>query len=570
MTETELLEHADYLLKLALSKNPNMDDAEDLVSETLISALKTIRSGKKIENPKAFLSGILFHKFTDGLRKKYSKPVLYEGLSPDLFQAYEPSVLDKMIMREEAENIRKSIASQTRIYREVLVRHYIHGQSVGKISEELGVPVNTVKSRLNTARQNVKQEFNLNMEKFEKESYEPQWLTVGVSGVVDNPDFSPFEMVNEDRIAQNLLILAYENPVTIPELAGAIGISVAYIEPVIDRLLEYDFMKKTGDKVATNFVIYKDEDYIESAKYDKALAEKLYRPLWEDLQPVLGKLRSQEFYERQGTDAKTSLEFYTMLMSLQYINAKMTLERRGLKFGLNMNESDDFYIPHKGWHGYALGNLYTTDFRYDWDYFTGYLCTRLNGCHTVEIPDYKGLKSIATHAYDISCGWTFSRWYSLPAPLSDTSVAKALYAIYSGTEDDLCVINSRFFEDIEELEALKILRSEKVAEIENKLFVNIPVLTETEHKWLKSEIIFETINGLYEKYKEDFQVFFQHPVKVPEHLKEMKDFYGYLIRGYCFPVAVMYQMIWNGLYLAGRDFQKDPIPVMVMTVDEKK
>lgn len=569
MTETELLEHADYLLRLALSKNPNMDDAEDLVSETIISALKSIRSGKKIENPKAFLSGILFHKFTDGLRKKYSKPVLYEGFSSDFFMDNEPSVLDKMIMREDAENIRKSIASQTRNYREVLVRYYIHGQSVGKISEELGIPVNTVKSRLNTARQNVKQEFNRNMEKFEKESYEPQWLTVGVSGEVDNPDFSPFSMVNDNRIAQNLLILAYENPVTIPELAGAIGISVAYIEPVIDRLLEYDFMKKVGDKVATNFAIYKDEDYIESAKYDKALAEKLYRPLWEDLQPVLENLRNQDFFKRQNSEAKTILEVYTMLMILQYITLKMTLERRGLKFGLNMDESDDFFISHKGWHGYALGNLYTTDFRYDWDYFTGYLCTQLNGCHTVEIPDYKGLKSIATHAYDVSFGWTFTKWYSLPAALSDTSVAKALYALYSGEEEDLCVINSRFFEDVEELKRLRILKSEEASENEHKICVNIPVLSKTEHEWLKSEIIHKTINHLYEKYKDDFQNFFQHPVKIPEHLGKMKDFYEYLIRGNCFPVAVIYQIVWNGLYLAGRDFQKDPVPVMVMTLGDK-
>ena len=42
------------------------------------------------------------------------------------------------------------------IYREVTVRHYIHGHSVDKIAQDLGIPRGTVLSRLSKAREQVK------------------------------------------------------------------------------------------------------------------------------------------------------------------------------------------------------------------------------------------------------------------------------------------------------------------------------------------------------------------------------------------------------------------------------
>jgi len=83
MNETHLFDYGEYLLKLALSKTNNFEQAEDLVSETLISAIVALKNGTKIGNPKTYLSGILNHKFYDFLRSKYSKPVISYGVIPD-------------------------------------------------------------------------------------------------------------------------------------------------------------------------------------------------------------------------------------------------------------------------------------------------------------------------------------------------------------------------------------------------------------------------------------------------------------------------------------------------------
>ena len=69
------------------------------------------------------------------------------------------------------------------------------------------------------------------MNSFEKQSYEPEYLWMSNSGHLGT-DNEPFSLVGDDRITMNLLILAYEKPVTIPELAKAIGISTTYIEQI--------------------------------------------------------------------------------------------------------------------------------------------------------------------------------------------------------------------------------------------------------------------------------------------------------------------------------------------------
>ena len=129
MKEQDLFNNAEYLLSLALKKTNNFEQAEDLVSETLISALVSLRDGKSIDNLKAYLSVILNHKFNDFLRSKYSRPTIYYGVIPEYdFASNEKSVENQMIQKEEDEKVRQIISQLSKNYREVLVRHFIHGQ----------------------------------------------------------------------------------------------------------------------------------------------------------------------------------------------------------------------------------------------------------------------------------------------------------------------------------------------------------------------------------------------------------------------------------------------------------
>ena len=92
------------------------------------------------------------------------------------------------------------------------------------------------------------------MENYIKQSYEPDVLRMSCSGGV-GLDGEPFSLVGgTDKLTQNVLILAYEKPVTETELAKALGTPTAFIEPIIEKMIAGELMKRTDSgKVYTDF-----------------------------------------------------------------------------------------------------------------------------------------------------------------------------------------------------------------------------------------------------------------------------------------------------------------------------
>ena len=75
MTNDEIIQYYDYLMRLAASKCSSQTDAEDLVGDTMLAAYAYLHRGDTIEYPKTWLANTLCHKYNDSLRKKYRTPV---------------------------------------------------------------------------------------------------------------------------------------------------------------------------------------------------------------------------------------------------------------------------------------------------------------------------------------------------------------------------------------------------------------------------------------------------------------------------------------------------------------
>ena len=211
-----MMAQADHLMHIAISKCDSLEDAQDLVQNTLLDGLHAINKGTEINNAKNWLCTVLNRKYYDLLREKYRKPIEFYGMDFDFAMKEEnnqASATDEDGLTEE-ENLRRSVARLTKLYREVIVRHYFHGQEVKKIAKELSLPENTIKSRLRLGRDKLRKD--LTMKKYEKQSFEPEDLWIPRSGYTGLDD-QPHSLVNNDKIAMNLLILAYERPVTITE-----------------------------------------------------------------------------------------------------------------------------------------------------------------------------------------------------------------------------------------------------------------------------------------------------------------------------------------------------------------
>ena len=103
-----------------------------------------------------------------------------------------------------------------------------------------------------------------------------------------------------DALAQNLLILAYEKPLTVSALSKAIGVATAYVEPVINKLVDGELMKRMGDgKIYTDFIIYHASDYVKYIHEAEAFTQKHSGAYIEPLKAAIQELKATSFYSKR-------------------------------------------------------------------------------------------------------------------------------------------------------------------------------------------------------------------------------------------------------------------------------
>ncbi len=288
---------AEHLLSVAMAKCGNLEDAQDLTQETLLTYLVYKASGKSVDNDAAFLHAVLTRKYYDLLRRKYQLPTV--SIDDEAPMAEEQDFMSRILRREQAEEIRREVAFLAHSYRIIIAGHYFHGKSVKTLSEELQLPQGTVKSRLDFGRKQLKKglETMENKKSYTENSYIPQHLRVCNSGVCGLND-EPMSLAEDDNpLAQNLLILAYERPVSISDLSRAIGVASAYVEPAVDKLVKGELMKRMGDgKVYTDFIIYHKDDFTKYVSEQTAFAKEHAQAYCEAVRSAAAELKETSFY----------------------------------------------------------------------------------------------------------------------------------------------------------------------------------------------------------------------------------------------------------------------------------
>ncbi|MDO4614910.1 MAG: sigma-70 family RNA polymerase sigma factor [Lachnospiraceae bacterium] len=137
--------------------------AEDVLQESYIKAMKKI---KNLREPAAFLSWmdkIVTNTAIDVLRREKSMPALVneEGEDidvEDVDQEFQPE--QQFTRRETQDTIRMLMQELSEIQRTCLIMRHVQHMSYKDISEMLGVPLGTVKSRLNYAEKSLLKKAN--------------------------------------------------------------------------------------------------------------------------------------------------------------------------------------------------------------------------------------------------------------------------------------------------------------------------------------------------------------------------------------------------------------------------
>ncbi len=160
--ETEALRHLDALYRTALRMTRSEADAEDLVQETYIRALRFRDQFTLGTNMKAWLFRILTNTFINTYRRKTAQPEVTDLEGVDEFSLYRRMVDDRAASSSpdpEAELLKGVVDTEVTDALEELPEKFrttvlldVEGFSYKEIAEMLSIPIGTVMSRLHRGR----------------------------------------------------------------------------------------------------------------------------------------------------------------------------------------------------------------------------------------------------------------------------------------------------------------------------------------------------------------------------------------------------------------------------------
>lgn len=544
MTNDEIIQYYDYLMRLATSKCSSQTDAEDLVGDTMLAAYAYLHRGGTIAYPKTWLANTLCHKYNDSLRKKYRTPVT---VSCNNFVDILADEDEEYFTSEEAAKVRKELNHLGFITREVLIRFYFGKQTVADIAEGLKIPEGTVKSRLYAGRNQMKK----GLEDMDiKENYLPGelWLTWGGSSGLNN---EPLSLIEGDLIAQNLLILAYEKPINISELSKAIGIPAAYIEPIVKKLVDSELMVQTDSgKVYTDFLITRPQNRLEKFKPQIDFAHKHFDVIWGIIERMSAYISEMPFVKDMEQEEKTKLDRYAVLKALQDFQY----------FGTGKIESPKFPMRKDGGRWFAQATAIDAGYNLK-EYYESFEYIINGGHRTSEALNIGRAKSVHFYEFDTTL-FDSPRRFAGAYDLYFKYITQLLWYIYEGFSLENTDIPNDFIAYMPTLERVGL-----IGRADNMPCLKIPVLKREEYLKVNFAIksATEQIKAAVGAEFESFIASMKTPI--PKHLNSVPELFLYGDATLYFVMAIVREAYDKGLHLKGVGYCCPPA-LLVYTCDE--
>ena len=153
--------HLSSLLSTAIRMSRNVNDAEDLVQETLYKAYRALNQYQENTNFRAWIFRILVNTFITGYRKAVKAP---QRLSYDdfedfaLFRNLEPVDPEQVVLKNDVidncfeDDVKSALENLPYQFRLVVLLCDVEGFSYNEIAEIINSPLGTVMSRLYRGR----------------------------------------------------------------------------------------------------------------------------------------------------------------------------------------------------------------------------------------------------------------------------------------------------------------------------------------------------------------------------------------------------------------------------------
>ncbi len=164
----QICSHKNSLENFALKFTKNLEDADDLVQDTLLKAIRFSTMYEEGTNLRGWLFTIMRNTFINNFNKKTRTNALFE-VKEDLgaCQMMDSADRNKGENIFMMEDIQRAMAKLPTEYAFPFCK-YFEGYKYHEIAEELNIPIGTVKTRIFLARQILKKNLKMYSSEFKK------------------------------------------------------------------------------------------------------------------------------------------------------------------------------------------------------------------------------------------------------------------------------------------------------------------------------------------------------------------------------------------------------------------
>ncbi len=156
--DQEILEYQNPLKYFALKLTADNEDAEDLLQETFLKALRYKDKFREKTNLKAWLYTIMKNTFINNYRRKVRQRTIMDNTDDHFFvnstKQQSPIMPDSVYRHQEILKTVNALNDECRIPFQL----HFEGYKYKEIAEQLDMPIGTVKSRIFLARKKLTEE----------------------------------------------------------------------------------------------------------------------------------------------------------------------------------------------------------------------------------------------------------------------------------------------------------------------------------------------------------------------------------------------------------------------------
>jgi len=147
--------HQQDVYRLALSILDHPEEADDATQEVFLAALRSLDSFRGDSSIKTWLFSITINLCRSRLQRGKSRARLRQILQ-SLFRSNQTHPESEAIQHEADSELWRAVHVLDEKHRIPVILRYYHDLPIAEIAEMLGIPVGTVHSRLNHARERLR------------------------------------------------------------------------------------------------------------------------------------------------------------------------------------------------------------------------------------------------------------------------------------------------------------------------------------------------------------------------------------------------------------------------------